>query len=769
MNALRLLTKIAGGLAASGAAVAFALSSPVTASATLDSVTVNQLPFVEFASLSGTIAHANGSCDSHCAAVINWGDGSTTTIDDTGANRNDIVASHLYPEEGPYPVSVEVRSWSCGLFCTMTSTRTGAAVETVSDAALSATSNLTFTLAEGDPFNGVVGSFTDANPVATQDDFGATISWGDGSSSPGTINNLGGSRFSISTPPSHVYRTAGTYPVNTHVVDHGSTLDIPATAYINDLALTASGVNATMLAGSPTNAQTAQFTDPNPGALAGDFTANIDWGDNSTSAGTVTQTSSGHFSISGLHTYAYAGIYTATTSIADAGGATATATSTETVQQILLLPAVSNAAFGGYTTSIYIQNGGTSPANISIQYYNQSGAQVGKGDTRTGLAPHANWTVRQDNGNSFAAGAAGWAWIVSNQRISAFVNEFAPNAGDATSYTAIRYPNDVGSTLYEPAIANNAYGGYTTGMGVVNYGPGGDITVTYRDALGVVVKTQVLSNVAAGAYVPVYSGDAALGLPSGFAGTATLVKSGQGVLAAVVNETGPHGQFSSYDAVNAGSTSLFAPVAMNNAYGGFYTGMGVQNTTSTAGTVTVTYYDSAGTPTQVVKSIAANGYLGLYQGDPTDGPPVSGTGYTAQLSSTVPITAIVNEVTPPTGGITTTSTSYNTFVAGASQANLALVESAGSDGWSTGLGVMNTGRGATTVTLSYYDADTGAPIGTPQTQTLQSRAFWGPYQPAAGLPAGVRATAILTTSLGGRIAVICNEAGVGMFMSYSAQ
>jgi hypothetical protein len=510
----------------------------------------------------------------------------------------------------------------------------------------------------------------------------------------------------------------------------------------------------------------AQFTDPNPGAQTSDFTVNIDWGDGLATAGTVINTSSTHFRVDGAHSYARAGTYAATISIADSGGATATVSANQSVIQYLLLPAVSNAAYGGYTSAIYIQNVGSSAANVGITYYNQAGGIVGSGDSITALASHANWTVRQDNGKSFAAGQPGWALVISNQPISAFVNEFAPGGGDASSYTAIRFPNDTGSTLYAPAIANNAYGGYTTGIGLVNFGPGGDITITYRDALGVVVKTQVLPAVPNGGYIGVYSGDAVLGLPSGFAGTATIT--GPGPMAATVNETGPNGQFSSYDAVNGGSTGLFAPVALNNAYGGYYTGIGIQNTTSTAGTVTVTYFDGAGTPTQKIRSIAANGYLALYQGDATDGPPASDTGYTAQVSSSVAVAAIVNEVTPPVGGLTTTSTSYNTFFAGASQANLALVENAGTDGWSTGVGVMNTGRGATTVTLTYYDAATGAPIGTPQTQTIQSRAFWGPYQPAAGLPAGVRATAILTTSIGGRIAVICNESGPGTFMSYSA-
>src|ERR1700737_4156378 len=125
MKGIRILTKIAGGLAASGAAVACALSSPVTASAVLNSVDVNQLPFVEFSNVGGIIAHANGNCQDHCSATITWGDGAITTIDRTA---NDISASHLYFEEGPYPVSVSVTSWGCFIACVGASTVNGAAV-----------------------------------------------------------------------------------------------------------------------------------------------------------------------------------------------------------------------------------------------------------------------------------------------------------------------------------------------------------------------------------------------------------------------------------------------------------------------------------------------------------------------------------------------------------------------------------------------------------------------------------------------------------------
>ena len=164
-------------------------------------------------------------------------------------------------------------------------------------------------------------------------------------------------------------------------------------------------------------------------------------------------------------------------------------------------------------------------------------------------------------------------------------------------------------------------------------------------------------------------------------------------------------------------------------------------------------------------AIAANGYLGVYQGTeiPSDG------AYTAKITSTVAIAAIVNEVAfSPNPSVVQQSTAYNTFVAGSSSLNLPLVESAGSDGWSTGEGIMNTGMAATTVTVTYHDTVTGAQVGMPQSLSLQPNAFWGLYQPAGGLPNGMRASAIVTTS-GGQVAVICNEANSTTFMSYSGQ
>jgi hypothetical protein len=357
--------------------------------------------------------------------------------------------------------------------------------------------------------------------------------------------------------------------------------------------------------------------------------------------------------------------------------------------------------------------------------------------------------------------------IFSDQPVAAFVNEFAPGSkGDATSYTSIDVRHGVGTTLYAPAIANGAYGGYTTGIGLLNLGAApAVITITYRDATGTPVKVSGVAGLAAHGYIGLYSGDPALGLPLNFAGTATITTDDGQPLAAVINEVGPSGQFSSYDAVPGGAVRLQVPTALNNAYGGYYTGVGIQNTSASDGTVTVTYYDPAGTATVKTMPIKANGYLGIYQGDARVGPPASANGYTATIGSTVPVAAIVNEVAP--GGLNQ-STSYNSFAGGLGTAHLALVENNGPDAWTTGLGVMNTSGSTETVTVVYHDGGTGLPIGNPVQRSLAPHAFWGVYQPDTGLPAGIRATATVSTSSPGEVAVICNEHD-SLFMSYASQ
>ena len=95
----------------------------------------------------------------------------------------------------------------------------------------------------------------------------------------------------------------------------------------------------------------ATFTDADPGGIASDYTATIAWGDGTTSAGTI----SGHFTVTGTHTYASTGTRTISVTITDAGGASATATGKANIGSLPIITSVSPASgthAGGTTVTI---------------------------------------------------------------------------------------------------------------------------------------------------------------------------------------------------------------------------------------------------------------------------------------------------------------------------------------------------------------------------------------------------------------------------------
>jgi probable HAF family extracellular repeat protein len=632
------------------------------------------------------------------------------------------------------------------------------------DAALTATGGYSVSALEGKSFNARVADFTDADPSGVAACYRATsIDWGDGSVSTGIIAAKPGGGFSVTG--GHPYRHIGTYTYTVTVRDvDGATATATGTATVTDAPLDPVGTSITAVPATAFTGVVGGFVDESIYGAPADFTANIDWGDGSaTSSGTVTANPKAGFDVTGTHTYAAKGFYTITISVSDVSGSTTTVSSTANagVDAVAVLPVMANKAYGDYLTAAYLQNLGTGPASVLIRYYDQSGQPVGGGDLRLGLPVNGNWTVRQDSGKGLPHGAAGSAIVYSTQPLAAFVNEFAPGTGsDGSSYTSIQMPGGGGTTLYAPAIFNKAYGGYFTGIGLINLGTAPtDVTITYRTADGTLTRTQTLTGVPALAYRAIFQGDPAVGLPAGFAGTATITSTGQ-PLAAIVNEVG-NGGFSSYSALTAGSSQLAAPVALNNAFGGYFTSMAIQNTSSTAGTVTITYYDSAGVPTVKTIPIGANGSVGVYQGDASLGPTPGS--YTARLSGTVPIAAIVNEVFQPTPSLFTT---YNAFASGLTSSHLALVQNAGSDGLSTGLGIMNLSSSSADVTIKYYNADTGVLI-ISKTFTVAAGAFLPRYTPDDLPIAGTRATAVVSSTA--QLAVICNEVASGTFMSYAGQ
>jgi hypothetical protein len=175
----------------------------------------------------GAIATLVGSTEyfqhvpaSFATATINWGDGTPVSYVDVPAGT--VSGSHTYAEEGVYPLTVVVTD--------LDGTVSIAGSATVADAPLAATGT-SFTALRKAPFTQTVATFTDANPGGKVAEFRATIAWGDGQTSAGTITAQPSGGFTVAG--SHAYDRKGSFAVAVHVADvGGATANAVGTAQV---------------------------------------------------------------------------------------------------------------------------------------------------------------------------------------------------------------------------------------------------------------------------------------------------------------------------------------------------------------------------------------------------------------------------------------------------------------------------------------------------------------------------------------------------------
>jgi len=316
---------------------------------------------------------------SNISATIAWGDGTTsagTVAYDPVAARYTVTGSHAYSEEGSPAFTVTVRG---------ALTRSSASASaTVSDAPLSA-GVVSISPTEGKPLTGVVATFSDANPSATATDFSAAIAWGDGQSSAGTVAfDAASGRYTVTG--SHTYAEEGSVLVSVTVRDTGgTTVTASGSVVVDDAPLSSQARDVAAVEGTPFSGTLAGFSDADPSATAGDFLASIDWGDGTSSAGSVAADGLGGFRVSGAHTYAEEGNYTVALKVSDAGGATARATGTATVDDAPLsvssLPAraVEGSAYSGVIATFADADPGAVAADFTAS------VDWGDGTTGTGV------------------------------------------------------------------------------------------------------------------------------------------------------------------------------------------------------------------------------------------------------------------------------------------------------------------------------------------------------------------------------------------------
>jgi hypothetical protein len=199
--------------------------------------------------------------------------------------------------------------------------------------------------------------------------------------------------------------------VKVHVTDSDSsnTADATSTARVGDAALTARCAIASPFIPQTFTGPTAVFNDASSTGTLSDFTtppggATIDWGDGSSSAGTVTGTGgNAPYTVSGSHTYSSTGPVVITTNITDFGGSKTSASCSETV---FAFATGKGAAFvvGDLTVP---------PANLSLRAYfwgsqwDQMNPMSGPGPSPSAMKGFAGF---EDNFLGLPPPACGGTW-----------------------------------------------------------------------------------------------------------------------------------------------------------------------------------------------------------------------------------------------------------------------------------------------------------------------------------------------------------------------
>ncbi len=156
-----------------------------------------------------------------------------------------------------------------------------------------------------------------------------TVQWGDGQTSSFTTTSTG------PLTDTHTYTTVGDETITETIAEaYGDTEIVSFPIDVIEPAVVLTGVPVSAMMGESTGSvPVATFTDPAGALPATDYTATIDWGDDTSSAAdTITYASgTGIFTVYGTHTYTAAGSYTLTVTVGHSGALTATTTTTATL------------------------------------------------------------------------------------------------------------------------------------------------------------------------------------------------------------------------------------------------------------------------------------------------------------------------------------------------------------------------------------------------------------------------------------------------------
>lgn len=413
--------------------------------------------------------------------------------------------------------------------------------------------------------------------------------------------------------------------------------------------------------------------------------------------------------------------------------------------------------------------GGTNPASQSISLTASTGTA-----TYTTTVSYAggsgSWLSLSPTTGSVVAGTP--VSVAANVNIGGLVAgtytatvNFYNNSNAADPLKTVTVTLTVSGTahIYNLPFLANQDANFSTYLAFQNIGTAvANVSIQYYDVSGNPISTPSGTC----ATVPQY-GECLPSSPfaSGAKGSAVLTSDQP--LTVLVSEATPYGG-SSYPVNEGTSSTLIAPLAINNYYGGFVTQLTVGNFGASAATVTVNFYGSDGTvQTAAAKSltIAAHTSATIDQSVANSGLPQGFSGW-AQITGPQgsQLVAQVAEQNPNNHFVALANAQFT------SQATVyapAIFNNA-FGGFVSGANIINPNANAVNVTITYYD-NTGTAYTTPAF-TLPAHGATGVYQGdtnsshpgvrAGGLPSGFYGGAIVSASGGGIVMVVNEAAGL---------
>ncbi len=355
----------------------------------------------------------------------------------------------------------------------------------------------TFTTLEGALFNGAVATVSDDDPFDTAADKTALIAWGDGTTSAGTVSGPTGGPFTVSG--SHFFVDEGVFTPTAFVTDTTDNVMAqgPGTANVTEadaLALTPASI--AVAEGATFRGVVATFSDAgyasNPAA---DFSATIEWGDGTATAGLVLGAGGGNFTVEGTHVYADEGSFTTRVTVRDDAPGTATARGSGAANvseadsltgvAVAVTPAAPGAPSSA-TATFSDANAAATPAGLT------AAIAWGDGSTTPGAVSGGGGTFTVSGSHAYASAGP--------FTVSVTLADAPPGVAAATASTtatvptpAVNPPPDTGGTANPPTTtAVTASVPAVTPSVSVAFGPFGEVlevvgsdgTLTQFDAFG---------------------------------------------------------------------------------------------------------------------------------------------------------------------------------------------------------------------------------------------------------------------------------------------